>query len=133
MTIAVIMINTDWAKKNQRAGAQLLRRLMRGVRDYCQAYHGGSIRQALIDLLIRTGTETRPELLHKYPWPARSLDGQINIASMLDIQTWYVQNKLNAAVSGRAPGRQQLRRVRHREARTVRAGEQGQQGSRGCR
>ena len=31
---------------------------LRGVRDYCQAYHGGSIRQAIIDLSIRTGTET---------------------------------------------------------------------------
>ena len=28
------------------------------------------------------------------PWPARSPDGRINVASMLDIQAWYVKNKL---------------------------------------
>ena len=35
------------------------------------------------------------ELLHKYPWPARSPDGAINIASMLDMQAWYVKNKMS--------------------------------------
>jgi NitT/TauT family transport system substrate-binding protein len=31
-------------------------------------------------------------LLHKYPWPARSPDGRINTASMLDMQDWFVKN-----------------------------------------
>src|SRR6267378_1665291 len=73
LTIAVSMVNTDFAK----------------------AYHGGSNRQALIDLEIRTGTETRPELLHKYPWPARSPNGKINIDSMLDMQAWFVKSKMS--------------------------------------
>jgi NitT/TauT family transport system substrate-binding protein len=45
-------------------------------------------------VLKTSGTERRPELLNKYPWPARSPDGRINVASMLDIQAWYVKNKL---------------------------------------
>lgn len=92
MTIAVIMVNSDWAKKN----TDLLRRYytayLRGVRDYCDAYHGAPVKQEIVDALIRYGSERRPELLYKYPWPARSPDGRINIASMLDMQEWYVTN-----------------------------------------
>jgi NitT/TauT family transport system substrate-binding protein len=92
MTIAVNLTNTDWAKSNQQLVRNYYVALMRGVRDYCQAYHGGSIRKELIDLLVKTGTEQRPQLLHKYPWPARNLNGRLNLASLLDVQDWYAQN-----------------------------------------
>ena len=92
MTIAVIMVNTDWAKKH----AELLRNYytayLRGVRDYCNAYHGAPIKDEIIAALIRHGSERRPELLHKYPWPARSPDGRINTGSMLDMQDWFIKN-----------------------------------------
>jgi NitT/TauT family transport system substrate-binding protein len=44
---------------------------------------------------MRTGTETRPELLHKYPWPARNADGRVNVASLLDMNDWFVKNKMS--------------------------------------
>jgi NitT/TauT family transport system substrate-binding protein len=97
MTIAVNLTNTDWAKANQPLVRSYYVALMRGVRDFCQAYHGGAIRKEMIDVLIKTGTEQRPELLHKYPWPARNLDGKLNITSLLDVQDWFVQNNFTRA------------------------------------
>ena len=94
MTIAVIMANTDWVKKNPDLVRNYMTAWLRGVRDYCQGYHGGPTRAAIIEELVRSGTERRPELLHKYPWPARSPNGAVNVASMLDIQAWYVKSKL---------------------------------------
>jgi len=95
MTIAVSMVNTEFAKANQEMMKNYYVAYLKGIRDYCQAYHGGSVRQAMIDLSIRSGTETRPQLLHKYPWPARSPNGQINTASLLDMNAWYVKNKMS--------------------------------------
>jgi NitT/TauT family transport system substrate-binding protein len=94
MTIAVIMVNTDWAAKNADVLRAYYTAYLRGVRDYCNAYHGAPIKDEIIAALIKHGSERRPELLHKYPWPARSPNGRINIASMLDMQDWYVANKL---------------------------------------
>jgi hypothetical protein len=37
------------------------------------------------------------ELLYKYPWPARDPNGRANVASLLDIQAWYVKAGLSQA------------------------------------
>ena len=91
------MVNTDWAKANRDLVRNYYVAYLRGVRDYCQAYHGGANRAEMIELALRSGTETRRELLTEYPWPARSPNGSVNVESMLDMQTWYTKNKFSAA------------------------------------
>jgi NitT/TauT family transport system substrate-binding protein len=95
MTIAVEFINTEWAAKNDALAKNFFTAYMRGVRDYCNAYHGGPNKAEVIDLAIRTGLERRAEILHKYPWSARNPDGRINVASMLDIQAFFVKEGLS--------------------------------------
>jgi NitT/TauT family transport system substrate-binding protein len=96
MTIAVIMANSDWVKANPELVQRYMTAWLRGAREYCQAYHGGPNRQEVIDELVNSKTEPRRQLLEKYPWPARSPNGKINVASMLDINAWYVTNKMSA-------------------------------------
>src|SRR3954462_8587944 len=96
MTIAVIMANSDWAKGNKELVQRYMTAWLRGAREYCQAYHGAPNRQEIIDELVSTKTAPSRELLEKYPWPARSPNGKINVASMLDINKWYVTNKMSA-------------------------------------
>src|SRR5262252_6972407 len=93
VTISVNMINTDWAKRNPAVARNFYLAALRGARDYCQAYHGGAARKEMIDLLVKSGTERRPEMLHQYTWPARDPNGRVAVASMLDMQSWYVRNK----------------------------------------
>ena len=97
MTIAVIMTNTDWAKQNHDALQGYVTAYLRGVRDYCNAYHHGAIRSAMIDSIVRHGSERDPKLLNDYPWVSRSPDLRINVASMLDMQDWYLANKFSTA------------------------------------
>ena len=96
MTIAVIMANSDWAKSNQDLVKRYMTAWLRGAREYCQAYHGASNRQEIIDELVNTKTAPSRELLEKFPWPARSPNGKINTTSMLDINKWYVANKMSS-------------------------------------
>jgi NitT/TauT family transport system substrate-binding protein len=95
MTIAVIMANSEWAKANQDLVRRYITAWLRGAREYCQAYHGASNRQEIIDELVNTKTAPSRALLEKFPWPARSPNGKINVASMLDINKWYVKNKMS--------------------------------------
>ena len=94
MIIAVAFINSDWAKQNDDLVRRYFVAYMRGVRDYCQAYHGGSNRAEAIDIAVRTGTERNPDMLNKYPWPARSPLGQVPVDSVLDLQNFFVKEGL---------------------------------------
>ena len=49
MTIAVIMVNSDWANKNREIVRNFYTAYLRGVRDYCNAYHGAPIKEQIIE------------------------------------------------------------------------------------
>jgi NitT/TauT family transport system substrate-binding protein len=97
LTIAVHLLNTEWAKGRKELLNKFYVAVTRGIRDYCNAYHHGSNRKELIDLLVSSKTETRPDLLNKFPWPARNLTGKLNAQSLLDVQDWFLKHKFTTA------------------------------------
>jgi len=97
VALAVNIINTDWAAKNKELVQKYYLAYLKGVRAYCQAYHGGSTREEIIDLLVKSGTERNPENLRTLPWQSRSVNGRVNTDSVLDEQEFYLANKFITA------------------------------------
>ena len=122
MTIAVIMANTDWAKAHPALIQNYYTAYLRGVRDYCDAYHGAPIKNEIIALLIRHGSERRPELLHEYPWPARSPERPHQHREHARHAGLVRQERLFAGeIPGHAPGRFALCGSGGQEARALRS------------
>jgi NitT/TauT family transport system substrate-binding protein len=94
MTISVTMYNTDWEAANKDAAQKYFTALLRGVRDYCSAYHGGPTRAAVAGVLVKNGVVPSPEFLDRLPWNSRNPNGEVQGASVLDIQKWYVKQGL---------------------------------------
>lgn len=99
MVVAVSIVNTDWAREKPAAAEAFFLALMRGTRDYCQAYHGGRNRQEVIEILMRTGIEKRPEIL-ALPWPSRKATGLVSAAAITEVLDWY---RANGFVKGDVP------------------------------
>lgn len=97
VALAVNIVNTDWAAKNKALVEKYYVAYLKGVRAYCQAYHGGSTRAEIVDLLVKDGTERNPDNLNNYPWQARSVTGRVNTESVLDEQDFYFNNKFITA------------------------------------
>ncbi len=86
---AQVFINTDWAAKNPQLVKDYYVAYMRGVREYCQAYHRGPNRAEVVEIANKTGVEKRAEVLDRLPWPSRSPYGRAAIANILDVQDWF--------------------------------------------
>lgn len=93
VTISVNFANTDWLAKNTDAANRFYLAYLRGARDWCQGYHGAPVRNEIIDLLIKTKVETRREVLDGF-WTARPIDGRVDEKSLLDVQKFYLEQKM---------------------------------------
>jgi NitT/TauT family transport system substrate-binding protein len=51
--VSVWQMNTDWMRQNEDAARKFVRATLRGVRDYCNAYHRGPNRDAHSDEVFR--------------------------------------------------------------------------------
>jgi NitT/TauT family transport system substrate-binding protein len=94
LTIAVNIANMDWVNKDKDLVRRYFLAYQKAAYDYCQAYHGGKNRQEVVDIIVKTGMETRPDVINRYPWPARNPDGRINVPSLMDMQKYYMAEGL---------------------------------------
>jgi NitT/TauT family transport system substrate-binding protein len=83
------IVNTDWARQNPDPARKLFVALARAGRDYCQAYHHAPNRAALIDIFLKYRIGTDRDLLDRMAWQSRSVDGAFNVASILDMQSFF--------------------------------------------
>ena len=92
--ISTSMYNTDWAAKNPEVAQAFFTALLRGVRDYCNAYHGGAGRPEMLKMLVANGVSNSVEMIDSIPWPARNPEGYVFKDSAADVQKWYAQQGL---------------------------------------
>jgi NitT/TauT family transport system substrate-binding protein len=83
------IVNTDWARQNAESARKLFVALARAGRDYCQAYHHGPNRAEIIDIFLKYRIGTDRDLLDRMAWQARTPNGEFNIASIVDMQSFF--------------------------------------------
>ena len=89
MTSVGYIVNTDWAQHNRDAAKKLFVELGRAGRDYCQAYHRGANRAEIIDIFLKNRIGTDRALLDRMAWQSRNVNGEFNVASILDMQAFF--------------------------------------------
>ena len=94
VVISVWMMNTDWAKANEDAARKFVRATLRGVRDYCNAYHRGPNRGEVTQILAKYSNVKDAALIDRIDWGAADPQGRIAEASVMDVQATFLKEKL---------------------------------------
>lgn len=94
VVISVWMMNTDWAKANEDAARKFVRATLRGVRDYCNAYHRGPNRGEVTRILAKYSNVKDAALIDRIGWGAADPQGRIAEASVMDVQQTFLKEKL---------------------------------------
>jgi NitT/TauT family transport system substrate-binding protein len=88
------LANTDWIKKEPELSKKLFTALVRGGRDYCQAYHHGPNRQEVEEIMWKYRAVADRELISTMQWQARDPNGRFNPESILDMQEFFAKEGL---------------------------------------
>jgi NitT/TauT family transport system substrate-binding protein len=98
--ISVWWMNTDWARSNEDAARKFVRGTLRGVRDYCNAYHRGPNRDEVTRILAKYSDVKDAALINQIEWGATDPQGRVFEDSVMDIQETFIKEKL---VTAKAP------------------------------
>jgi NitT/TauT family transport system substrate-binding protein len=94
VVISVWMMNTTWAKANDDVAKKFVRATLRGVRDYCNAYHRGPNRAEVTQILAKYSNVKDAKLIDRIDWGAADPHGRITQASVMDVQDTFLKEKL---------------------------------------
>jgi NitT/TauT family transport system substrate-binding protein len=94
--VSVWQMNTDWMRQNEDAARKFVRATLRGVRDYCNAYHRGPNRDEITRILTKYSDVKDPALINQIEWGATDVHGRIFEASVSDIQDTFFKERLVA-------------------------------------
>jgi NitT/TauT family transport system substrate-binding protein len=98
--VSVWQANTDWMQRNEDAARRFVLGTLRGVHDYCNAYHYGPNRGEVTRILAKYSDVKDPALIDRIEWGATDVRGRIFEASVMDIQDTFLREKL---VSDKVP------------------------------
>jgi NitT/TauT family transport system substrate-binding protein len=96
MLSSVLQMNTDWINKNRAAAENFVLATLRGVRDFCNAYHHASNRSEVLGHLAKYSDLKDPQMIDQIQWGSMDVNGRVYEESLSDIQDFYVRNKLIA-------------------------------------
>jgi NitT/TauT family transport system substrate-binding protein len=100
MAGSVLEMNRDWAAAHPDAAKAFIVATLRATQYYCEAYHYGANRPDVVRILAKYSNVQDPALIEKIDWTAMDVGGRISMPSIMDIQNFYVQQKLvNAPVA----------------------------------
>ncbi len=94
--IAVGQMNTDWVKTHEAATKAFLKAILKGTREYCEAFHHGPNRADVVRILAKYSSIHDPALIERIEWGASDPVGTIPVASLKDFEAFDVANKLIA-------------------------------------
>ncbi len=92
--ISVWWTNTDWVRENADAAHRFVRGTLRGVRDYCNAYHHGPNRAEVTRILAKYSNVKDAGLIDRIDWGATDPHGKVFEASVADVQDTFFKEKL---------------------------------------
>lgn len=95
--IAVGQMNTDWTKTHEQAARNFLKVVLRGTREYCEAFHFGPNRAEVVRILAKYSSIHDPALIDKIEWGASDPVGVIPTASLEDFEAFELSEKQIAA------------------------------------
>ena len=83
--------NTDWIKANPDTAKKFFIALVKGGRDFCQAYHHGPNRAEVEAIFLKHKLARDHDMIESMAWSSRDPNGRFNLASLLDIQDWLAK------------------------------------------
>jgi NitT/TauT family transport system substrate-binding protein len=93
LLIAVGQFNTDWVAKNESTAKKYLQAVLRGTREYCEAFHFGANRPDVVKILAKYTRVHDPALLDAMEWGSSDPAGEIPTDSLMDFQKFHLNQR----------------------------------------